>query len=255
MARTIRLMAMTLLLGLATSGHAEEDANWSSGVYRADPERSPFKIRPEPPRRQSWDDDEPVARWPNKPQPNGSEPQRATPPIWKPDRYQQHLSERNRPWGAIPSESDRYPPAEERDPIRPPAASSANPGFERWSDGPLPPVDERRYPPPDAYRSPPRDDRDPRSPTSPDAYRSPPRDDRDPRSPPAFWDGPYQKEYAPARTDWNRDSSGALRDDRSTLDPLPPREPPRQEDRWWGQRGDDRYWDEPGRNRYWPEER
>ncbi|MBF0190494.1 MAG: hypothetical protein HQL99_05010 [Magnetococcales bacterium] len=276
--RTIRRMALTGLIALVATpppAHAEEDASWSSGYYRADPTRSPFRIQPEPSRPHHQDDEAPVDRWRPGSGRSGSESQRQAPPIWKPDRYQQHLSERNRPWGTIPAEPDHPVSPGEPDP-------NHGPDRDRWLDEPArasghrPPLAEDPYyrsSHPDDPRAPqpasgvdphdrffhPDDPRAPRAASGTDPYPAFRSGEREERSRPAFWDGPYQKEYVPqSRPEWNRDSSGVKpQESRSPTRPDPSlsREPPRSEERWWGQRGDDRYWDEPGRNRYWPEER
>ncbi|MBF0628064.1 MAG: hypothetical protein HQL91_07570 [Magnetococcales bacterium] len=234
------MVALAGWIGWGKTGLAEEDGNWSSGYYRADPERTPFKIRPEAaPRGPDWRDEEPSGgRW--RGERSRSEEEEVAPPrvrvprIWNAERSGEKgwTGGGSRPWGEIPSEYGRYGESEGRG--RDPDGSWRRGGDPGWDE-------ERRAPGDPSWRE--------------------PSGSRRSRPPSSRWDGPYQREYS-REPEWRGDAGSDPRDGRREElrreheAPYPPAASGADE-RWWGRRGGEAFWERSngGRERSWPEGR
>ncbi|MBF0428869.1 MAG: hypothetical protein HQL94_08105 [Magnetococcales bacterium] len=140
--------------------HAADEPNWSSGLYRVDPNHSPFqKPKNDPPQRDYRDQERRDSWWQQERYPYPTQEQR-TPRIWDYNEDTRLPGKKNRPWGEIPSALEDYP----ADLREGPPSDNNDPFIEN---------DWRRRTTPRRYS---RDS---------DPYPS--------RSSP-YWDGPYQRE-------------------------------------------------------------
>ncbi len=214
---------ITLFLPFLQSSWAADEYNWSSGLYRADPDRSPFQIPKSNDSRSLYEQersDRSNQWWDYERLPEPSREPRFSPRDWPSERNYRPPSERShRPWGEIPQ-------WEEYDTNRSDATRYRD---ERLTYDTLP--RRLREPPPNrSYRRGELYERD--------RYLSP---DRDP-----YWDGPYQKEEYRSRYDRYQDYPERFyrRSPSSNYDVDP----------WW--RSQDEYrqdsWDPWQRERYAP---
>lgn len=179
-----------LLMALPAPVQGEEEDPWSSGYYRADPERNPFRPRSDPAERYPTNDDEPPkGGWRNgRSLSDDASPRNGmTPQIWKPSARDDASGRGHRPWGVIPQEWDNGTPghsyARESDTwsgsSRAPRRSGPDPDArsrwsgppsedpERWSQPEEPPPGRRARAPYDApadrwSQEPPTREADPR---------------------------------------------------------------------------------------------
>ncbi|MEO5347041.1 MAG: hypothetical protein H7834_11775 [Magnetococcus sp. YQC-9] len=263
------LLVLLIVFGYAFGVHAEEDPQWTSGFYRVDPERTPFKIRPSQSRRDFTDAEEDRGiQWREGRRDTDYGMSPGARQSWGQSARDSRSGRIHRPWGKVPSQWDD---SGSSGPGRPWERDEPDGRYsDRWSDEP------RGYEgsgPGRGYEG----SGPGRGYEGSGAGRgyegsgggrvdSGYRGEFDQRGAPSRWEGPYQREYSRGTGRWGGDgargdaygrgSSGA-----GQYDDYPPDERPRDGSRWWGRSGGGSFWDEPERSRtggngaYWPDER